>query len=112
MLLRQLQYLVTLAKTGHFTRAAEACHVSQPALSSAIQHLEKELEVSIVRRGQRFEGFTGLFSVVPHTMLCLFEMHQEVTAIRLNPKLSRSIGLIALDRELLSPLLSAACHLP
>lgn len=58
MFIRQVHYLLALAKTGHFGRAAEACHVSQPALSTAIQHLEEELGVTIVRRGQRFQGFT------------------------------------------------------
>jgi len=54
----QIHYLLALSKTEHFGRAAEACHVSQPALSTAIQHLEEELGVTIVRRGQRFQGFT------------------------------------------------------
>lgn len=58
MLLRQLEYLSALAREGHFGRAAEACHVSQPALSAAIRKLEAELDVQIVQRGQRFEGFT------------------------------------------------------
>ncbi len=58
MLLRQLEYLSALAREGHFGRAAEACHVSQPALSAAIRKLEGELDVQIVQRGQRFEGFT------------------------------------------------------
>ncbi|MDD4867898.1 MAG: LysR family transcriptional regulator [Mycobacterium sp.] len=34
MLLRQLGYLNALAREGHFARAAEACHVTQPALSA------------------------------------------------------------------------------
>ncbi len=59
MFVRQLTYLVTLAQQRHFARAAQACHVSQPALSAAIQHLEDELGVSIVQRGQHFEGFTS-----------------------------------------------------
>jgi DNA-binding transcriptional LysR family regulator len=58
MFVRQLNYLVALARERHFARAAEACHVSQPTLSAAIHHLEEELGVSIVKRGQRFEGFT------------------------------------------------------
>lgn len=58
MLLRQLEYLSALAREGHFGRAAESCHVSQPALSAAIRKLEAELDVQIVQRGQRFEGFT------------------------------------------------------
>jgi DNA-binding transcriptional LysR family regulator len=58
MLLRQLEYLNALAREGHFARAAQACQVSQPALSAGIRKLETELRVQIVQRGQRFEGFT------------------------------------------------------
>jgi len=58
MFIRQLEYLVTLAREKHFAKAAEACHVSQPALSSAIRSLEKELGIMIVQRGRRFMGFT------------------------------------------------------
>ena len=39
----QIRYFVTLARTLHFTKAAEACNVSQPALTKAIQKLEDEL---------------------------------------------------------------------
>jgi DNA-binding transcriptional LysR family regulator len=58
MLLRQLEYLVALARERHFARAADACHVSQPSLSAAIRKLERELDVPIVQRGRRFEGLT------------------------------------------------------
>ena len=58
MFIRQLEYLVTLAREKHFARAAEACHVSQPALSSAIRTLEAELGLVIVERTRRFVGFT------------------------------------------------------
>lgn len=58
MLLRQLEYLVALARERHFARAAEACYVSQPALSEAIRKLEEELTVPLVLRGRRFEGLT------------------------------------------------------
>ncbi|ESR24354.1 LysR family transcriptional regulator [Lutibaculum baratangense] len=56
--IRQLQYLAALAREKHFTRAAAACHVTQPTLSGRIRQLEQELGVSIVKRGQRFEGLT------------------------------------------------------
>ena len=56
--IRQLQYLVALAREKHFTRAAQACHVSQPTLSGRIRQLEQELGVPIVERGHRFHGFT------------------------------------------------------
>ncbi len=56
--IRQLQYLVALAREQHFTRAAEACRVTQPTLSGRIRQLEQELGVPIVRRGQRYMGLT------------------------------------------------------
>ncbi|MFO1123599.1 MAG: LysR family transcriptional regulator [Hyphomicrobiales bacterium] len=56
--IRQLQYLAALAREKHFTRAAQACHVTQPTLSSRIRQLEQELGVPIVARGQRFIGLT------------------------------------------------------
>jgi DNA-binding transcriptional LysR family regulator len=58
MLFRQLQYLVALSQEGHFGRAAQRCHVSQPSLSSAVKQLELSLGVPIVMRGRRFLGFT------------------------------------------------------
>ena len=48
--LRQLRYLESLAETRHFGHAAEACAVSQPALSMQIKELEDELKVSLVER--------------------------------------------------------------
>ena len=59
VVIQQLEYLVALARERHFGRAASACHVSQPTLSVAIRKLEHELDVVIVLRGQRFEGFTA-----------------------------------------------------
>jgi DNA-binding transcriptional LysR family regulator len=56
--IRQLQYLAALAREKHFTRAAQAAHVSQPTLSARIRQLEDELGVPIVARGQRFIGLT------------------------------------------------------
>ncbi len=48
--LRQLRYLSALAKHGHFGRAAEACAVTQPALSMQIRDLERSLGVAVVER--------------------------------------------------------------
>ena len=56
--IRQLQYLAALAREKHFTRAAQACHVTQPTLSGRIRQLEEELGVPIVARGQRYIGLT------------------------------------------------------
>jgi LysR family transcriptional regulator, hydrogen peroxide-inducible genes activator len=48
--LRQLQYLKLLSEHGSFSRAAEAAHVSQPALSSGVQELERVLGAPVVER--------------------------------------------------------------
>lgn len=51
MTLTELRYIVSLARTRHFGRAAEACFVSQPTLSVAIRKLEDELGVALFERG-------------------------------------------------------------
>jgi LysR family hydrogen peroxide-inducible transcriptional activator len=47
---QQLRYLVTLAETGHFGRAAAACAVSQSTLSAGILTLERQLDAAIIDR--------------------------------------------------------------
>jgi len=58
MNLRDLQYLVALAETRHFGRAAERCHVSQPTLSAQLRKLEEFLGVSLIERRPRRVGLT------------------------------------------------------
>jgi LysR family hydrogen peroxide-inducible transcriptional activator len=48
--LRQLRYLVALAEHRHFGRAADACAITQPALSMQIRDLEKHLGIALVER--------------------------------------------------------------
>ena len=51
MTLTELRYVVAVARTRHFGRAAEACFVSQPTLSVALKKLEDELGVALFERG-------------------------------------------------------------
>ena len=53
MNLRDLRYLVALADLRHFGKAAEACFVSQPTLSTQIRKLEEELGVTLIERAPR-----------------------------------------------------------
>lgn len=53
MNLRDLRYFIALAETRHFGRAAEACFVSQPTLSTQLKKLESELGVSLFERAPR-----------------------------------------------------------
>ncbi|WP_137129068.1 LysR substrate-binding domain-containing protein [Rhizobium sp. FY34] len=51
--LRQLRYFEALARCGHFGRAAEACAISQPALSVQVKELEEMLGVELLERSAR-----------------------------------------------------------
>lgn len=51
--LKQLQYLVALAETRHFRRAAELCFITQSTLSAGIRDLESVLEVEVAERTNR-----------------------------------------------------------
>jgi LysR family hydrogen peroxide-inducible transcriptional activator len=53
MNLRDLRYLVAVAEHRHFGKAAEACFVSQPTLSTQVKKLEKELGVELIERNPR-----------------------------------------------------------
>ena len=54
--LKQLRFFDGVARLGHFGRAAEACSVTQPALSMQIKELERELGVELIER--RPQGLT------------------------------------------------------
>jgi DNA-binding transcriptional LysR family regulator len=56
----QIRYFVTLARTLHFSKAADACNVSQPALTKAIQKLEGELSGRLFHRERSNTQLTDL----------------------------------------------------
>ncbi|MEW2218395.1 LysR family transcriptional regulator [Streptomyces sp. NPDC006990] len=57
--LQQLRYVVALAETRNFTRAAERCRVVQSSLSHRIAGLERELGVTLFARSSRRTELTG-----------------------------------------------------
>lgn len=80
MEMNQLRYMVALARTGNFSRAAELCNVSQPSLSQQIQKLEDELGERLFDRMKRQTKLT------PHGKAFLpraiFILEEADTALR------------------------------
>lgn len=60
MEMQQVRYFLALAKTLNFTRAAEECHVTQPALTRSIKLLEDELGGALLRRERNHSHLTEL----------------------------------------------------
>jgi len=60
MTLNELRYVVAVAQTQHFSKAADQCNISQPSLSIAIKKLEDELGVTIFQRGKRKIEITSI----------------------------------------------------
>lgn len=60
MNLRDLRYLVALADTRHFGKAAARCHVSQPTLSAQLKKLEEYLGVELIERQPRRVALTEM----------------------------------------------------
>ena len=56
----QIRYFLAVARTLHFTRAADDCNVSQPALTRAIQKLEEELGGPLFHRERAHTQLTEL----------------------------------------------------
>ncbi|MEL6388272.1 MAG: hydrogen peroxide-inducible genes activator [Pseudomonadota bacterium] len=87
--LRQLQFLVAIADTGSFSRAAELCHVTQPTLSAAIKDIEGLLDVQLVERHARGTMLTSA---------------GEIAATRAKTVLASAQDLVAATRQVASPL--------
>ncbi|MDI3407021.1 LysR family transcriptional regulator [Streptomyces cavernicola] len=113
MLLRQLEYLVVLSRERHFARAAQACYVSQPALSEAIRKLEEDLDVPLVRRGRKYEGLTPEGErVVAWAQRILADrdaMKSEVTALRTGLSGTLRIGSVPTASGAVAQLTSPLC---
>jgi len=84
--LRDMELIAALARHEHFARAAEECGISQPAFSARIRNLESTLGVPMVKRGNRFLGFTPEGEIVlkwaRRMILDADGMHQEIQAAK------------------------------
>jgi LysR family transcriptional regulator, hydrogen peroxide-inducible genes activator len=83
MNLKDLKYLVALADTGHFGRAAERTFVSQPTLSAQLKKLEQYLGVKLVERQPKKAQLTEAGKqIVMHARRMLDEANQIVAVGR------------------------------
>lgn len=80
MELNQIRYFLSLCRELNFTRAAELCHVSQPALTKAIKNLEDELGGELFRRERGNSHLTDLGRLMqPHLEQVLAAAEQART---------------------------------
>jgi LysR family hydrogen peroxide-inducible transcriptional activator len=83
MNLQELRYLVAIAEHRHFGRAAEACNVSQPTLSSQIRKLEDELGVTLLERTNKRVDITPVGSqILAHAQQALAHASQMEAVAR------------------------------
>ncbi len=112
MNIRDLKYVVALADEGHFGRAAERCHVSQPALSAQVQKLEAFLCVTLFERSKRGATPTATGRVI---VAQARELLQQADAIIATAKAALdplsgtfTLGMITTIGPSLSPLILPA----
>lgn len=84
MNLRDFEYLVALAEHRHFGRAADACDVSQPTLSTQIKKLEAELGVELIERAPRRLNFTPAGQKVLERARVILAETSNIRSIALN----------------------------
>lgn len=95
-LFTSFRYLVALRHHKHFGRAAEACNITQPALSNAIRALEEEFGTAIVKRGRFFQSFTfegeRIFATAQRVL-----REQEVLQQDLRSAADQPVGMLTLS---------------
>ena len=98
MEIHQLRYFLAVCETLNFTRAAERCHVSQPALTRAIKKLEEELEGPLFRRERRHTHLTDLGRTMrPHLEQSLASINAAKSAadsLQTLEKASLNLGIM------------------
>jgi LysR family hydrogen peroxide-inducible transcriptional activator len=111
MNLQDLRYLVAVAEHRHFGRAAKACNVSQPTLSSQIRKLESELHVTLLERNNKRVDITPAGQqILIHAQRALAEARQmeEVARATRDPLVGPlKLGVIPTLAPYLMPLILA-----
>ena len=98
MELNQIRYFLTLCRELNFTRAAELCNVSQPALTKAVKNLEDELGGELFRRERGNSHLTDLGRLMqPHLEQVLAATEQarvEASSFRTAKKAPLKLGVM------------------
>ncbi len=114
MNIRDLKYVVALKDHLHFGRAAQACHVSQPALSGQISKLEARLGVALFERSKKVVRITpiGAKIAAQAEALLLIAAEIEATARAATDPLSGPfrLGMIATIGPYLAPRILGEVH--
>lgn len=110
MRIQQLEYAVAVARFGSFRRAAEALHISQPALSENVRRLERELGVEILdrRRSGATVGEHGR-ELLPHMLAVIESADSLKRAADESRALSRTVRVGTVTAATV-PLLAPTIH--
>ncbi|MBC7370707.1 MAG: LysR family transcriptional regulator [Bdellovibrionaceae bacterium] len=79
--LRDLQYVIAVAKHEHFGRAAKECHISQPSLSTQIKKIEDYLGVALFERTNRRVSTTSAGRKMAVQALIIMDEAQKIPAL-------------------------------
>lgn len=91
--MQQIRYFVALAQTLNFTRAAEQCHVSQPALTRAIQQLEHELGGPLFHRERNNTHLSELGRLMQPYLESVAQSAQAAKAAAISVKKAEKVTL-------------------
>jgi DNA-binding transcriptional LysR family regulator len=84
MEMHQIRYFLAVCNTLNFTRAAEQCNVTQPALTRAIQKLEEELGGLLFRRERKLTHMTDLGNLVRPQLETILKQSEQARSTALS----------------------------
>lgn len=100
--LRDMELMLAVSRHRHFARAADEIGLSQPALSMRIRKLEQQLGAVLIKRGNRFQGFTAEGDIVLRHARQLLDdaraMRQELRSV--DGELSGTLNIAAIPSAL------------
>ncbi|MFL2637465.1 MAG: LysR family transcriptional regulator [Flavobacteriaceae bacterium] len=86
MTITQLNYVLALDKSKNFTKAAKACKISQPSLSTQIQKLEEELGVEIFDRTKKPIKSTEIGKILINQFKVIIDESSNVSELIIKSK--------------------------